>query len=114
MGKLTIVCGAYTHLDDVLALQHQSIDWNQHTQCFQLGEPFGSWYHEWETSHEISQGLDLLRPSLDIISRTMKTILMNEHHWGPHTSSPSYIDTPMVHTRDREPVAQVVRRWLDL
>ncbi len=27
--------------------------------------------------------------------------------------SPPYIDIPMVHTRDREPVTQVVRRWLN-
>ncbi len=32
-------------------------------------------------------------------------------HTPSRTSLP-YIDIPMVHTRDREPVAQVVRRWL--
>ncbi len=30
-----------------------------------------------------------------------------------HREPQSYIDMPMVHPRDREPVAQVVRRWLN-
>ncbi len=33
---------------------------------------------------------------------------------APSRTSLSYIDLPMVHTRDREPIAPVVRRWLDL
>ncbi len=28
------------------------------SQCYCLGNFFGSWNHAWETSHEISQGLD--------------------------------------------------------
>ncbi len=28
-----MVGGAYTHLDDLLASKHQSIDWTQHTTC---------------------------------------------------------------------------------
>ncbi len=31
----------------------------------------------------------------------------------PSRTSTSYIDIPMVHTRDRQLVAEVVRRWLD-
>ncbi len=29
-------------------------------------------------------------------------------------TSLTYVGIPMVHTRDREPVAQVVKRWFDL
>ncbi len=28
-----MVGGVYTHLDDMLASQYQSIDWTQHTTC---------------------------------------------------------------------------------
>ncbi len=48
----------------------------------------------------------------------IRPITWNQCEW--HNSHillrtfPSYIDIPMVHTQDREPVAQVARRWLDL
>ncbi len=58
-----MVGGIYTHLDDMLASQYQSIDWTQHTTC-KLQAAF-SWenllvpgtIHE-KTSHETSHDLD--------------------------------------------------------
>ncbi len=59
-----MVGGVYTHLDDMLASQCQSIDWTQHTTC-QSSISWGNLYatgtmHE-KSSHETS--LDLLRLS---------------------------------------------------
>ncbi len=63
MGRFSMVSGIHTHLDDMPASQHQSIDWAQHTSC---------------------------QSSIRIENHSI-------HH-----------DRPMVHTRDREPVTQVV------
>ncbi len=54
---------AYTHLDDMLASQYQSIDWTQHTSYQSRKESVGGTFlapvtmHE-KTSHETSLDLD--------------------------------------------------------
>ncbi len=51
MEMFSMVGGIRTHLDDMLTSQYLLIDWTQHTTCprsISVGDPFGSWYHEWE------------------------------------------------------------------
>ncbi len=56
-----MVGGAYTHLDDMLASQYQSIDWTQHTTCrssISWGNLSAPGTMHDKTSHEASLDLD--------------------------------------------------------
>ncbi len=81
-----MVGGAYTHLDDMIASQYQSIDCAQHTYCQSISIGWGNLLApenmDDKTSHETSVDLDnCFNHHLGLISRPWATLPMNEHQW---------------------------------
>ncbi len=115
MGRFSVLGGICTHLEDLLTSQYQSIwldptCYLQATSSFQLGEPFGSWFHEWENfTRDQSWPGQLFRPSF----RSHQQALGNlTSEWTLVVSKPSTHTRPWIRSQEGSQSTSLHGYWV--